>query len=149
MSISSAAAARYLCTISDWTIPNLDLQKRLYLANMLHLGRHGAPLVDEAFEATLFGPLLPRLFARLSMFATLPVGNVLSDEPLLPDGTEKTILDEVRAQAGSASGAALVAMTQSEDGAWARHFATGGDPARGAAIPDADIIAEYRLRITP
>jgi len=37
----------------------------------------------------------------------------------------------------------LVAMTHSENGAWAKHYVPG---VRSKVIPDADIIAEYSAR---
>jgi uncharacterized phage-associated protein len=41
MSIPAYSAARYICARGDWRVTNLALQKILYLAHMVHLGRTG------------------------------------------------------------------------------------------------------------
>ena len=49
MSVSALSAAKTFCELRDWKISNLELQKLLYIAQMLHLGRYGTPLISERF----------------------------------------------------------------------------------------------------
>ena len=56
MSIPAYSAARYICARGDWRVTNLALQKILYLAHMVHLGRTGRALIDGEFEAWDYGP---------------------------------------------------------------------------------------------
>ena len=52
MSVSPESAAYRLCEKAGWSLTQLSVQKGLYLAHMLHLGRtNGAPLLNEEFQA--------------------------------------------------------------------------------------------------
>ena len=52
MAISVKAAANYICDKSGWKITQLSLQKILYMAHMVHMGRtNGERLIDESFES--------------------------------------------------------------------------------------------------
>ncbi|WP_410207286.1 Panacea domain-containing protein [Bradyrhizobium japonicum] len=59
MSIASSSAARHICARGNWGVTNLALQKILYMAQMVHLGRTGQRLVDAEFQAWDYGPVEP------------------------------------------------------------------------------------------
>lgn len=63
MTITPFEAAKKICELSNWTLCNLKLQKLLYLCQLVHLGRHSIPLMDEIFEAWDYGPVLPGFVA--------------------------------------------------------------------------------------
>jgi hypothetical protein len=68
MSESSSTAARYACKMSGWSLTNLKLQKILYIARMVFVGRtKDQLLIDEAFKAWDFGPVLPSLYHRVRL----------------------------------------------------------------------------------
>jgi hypothetical protein len=68
MSESSSTAARYACRMSGWSLTNLKLQKILYIARMVFVGRtKDQLLIDEAFKAWDFGPVLPSLYHRVRL----------------------------------------------------------------------------------
>ena len=75
MAVSSITAGRYACKMSGWTITNLKLQKILYIAHMVYVGRtDGTVLIDEMFEAWDFGPVLPNLYHRVKILVTARSG---------------------------------------------------------------------------
>ncbi|SUW69031.1 Panacea domain-containing protein [Bordetella avium] len=98
MSVTALEAAKYACRASDWTLTNLQLQKILYIAHMIHLGRTGRPLIhDEMFEAWDYGPVLPSVYRRASSFGADTVKDVFHSvqdlEPFL-DSEEMDTLNE-------------------------------------------------------
>ena len=145
MAISSLSAAKMICVRSGWQVSNLELQKILYLAHMFHLGcNDGERLVDANFEAWDYGPVEPRLYARVRMFGSDPIEDVFfgHDEP--EEGTpEYESLDHAcKALLGRSSGE-LVSLTHWKDGAWAQVYQPG---IRHIPISDKLILDEFKAR---
>jgi len=138
-------AARKLCERSGWSISNLELQKLLYIAHMLHLGRHKAPLVSGHFEAWDYGPVHPKLYHHVKVFGSSPVKDVFHAFPSEIDDSAANDLDETVDRLAGAPPGTLVAITHREGGAWEKHYVPG---MRNIAIPDADILQEYMDRIS-
>lgn len=144
MAISAATGAKRFCELSDWSMSNLELQKRLYLAHMTYMGRTSEPLVRESFEAWDLGPVVPNLYHRAKAFGSGPVGNVFHHVPSdLTPGEEEVISGIFRATRHLTPGQ-LVAITHWERGAWANNYTPG---ARHNVIPNSDIVNEYRARM--
>ena len=68
MAIDTFQAAKYLAKKSGWKYTNLELQKLLYIAHMIHLGKTGEPLFEDAFEAWNYGPVIPGLYYFLKSY---------------------------------------------------------------------------------
>jgi uncharacterized phage-associated protein len=145
MAISSMTAARYACKMSAWSLTNLKLQKILYLAHMVFVGRtDGRLLIDEPFEAWDFGPVLPRLYHRVKIFGNEPIRDVFYDAEY-PEGTEEAnLLTEACGHLASKSPGELIAMTHWEGGAWSKHYKRG---VHGIVIPTEDILEEFKKRM--
>lgn len=143
MTISVMSAARYLCDACDWKISNLELQKMLYIAQMLHLGATGKRLCDTTFEAWDYGPVSRELYGKVKAFGSNPIRDVFLGAPSVSDSLERDTLDAVARHFRSMSSAKLVAMTHWEKGAWYKNYQPG---AKGIVIPDDDIIDEHRAR---
>ena len=144
MPVSAISAAKRLCSQSHWTLTNLKLQKLLYIANMAHLGEHGRPLIDGSFEAWDYGPVVPEVYRHVKAFGSDPIGNIFRLVPDLPEGSERTALDDTLLSLGSETAGKLVAITHWENGAWASHYVPGR---RGIRIPTADIATEFNRRM--
>jgi uncharacterized phage-associated protein len=145
MAVSALSAARTLCELRKWNVSNLELQKILYLAHMFYLGRNGAPLLNEDFEAWDYGPVIPELYHRAKAFGSGPVRNVFHWVPPVPPGTtEYEVLREAVEATRAMRAGQLVAITHWDRGAWAQVYRPG---LRGVKIPNHAIAGEYRDRV--
>ena len=142
MSVSAMVAAKYLASKSGWTLSNLEIQKILYIAQMFHLGRHGAPLIDEPFEAWDYGPVQPKLYHELKMFGRKPVQNIFHGVRDVPTGSDELkTLEEAYESLHKAGPARLIHATHRPGGAWERNYEPGR---RNRLIPPEDLVAEFQ-----
>lgn len=146
MSVSSLIAAKKVCQFRDWQASNLEIQKTLYIAHMVSLGRSEGqtPLVTENFQAWDYGPVLPNVYSKAKVFGDSPVQNIFQQYANLTAGDEANIIKETVAMLAGKSPGELVAITHWEKGAWAAYYRPG---ARGITIPNSKILEEYRRRV--
>ena len=141
MTITVFQAAKTICNMSEWSISNLKLQKLLYLANMVYLGRNNEPLVDELFEAWDYGPVLNSLYHQVKIFGDQPIRNIFgSISDVGNDSKEAKLLQEAWNNLSSLSASKLVTFTHKPNGAWSKIY-NGG--ARGCPISNEYILEEY------
>jgi uncharacterized phage-associated protein len=147
MALHPLAAARRVCDARKWLATNLEVNKVLYLAHMLALGRSAGerPLVAEHFQAWDYGPVLPSVYHHAKMFGSKPVKDIFWGVSSAT-GEDAAVLDEAIEATKDLTPGRLVAITHWDQGAWAAHYRPG---ARGIVIPDAAILAEYRKRVAP
>ena len=143
MSVASHSAARFICARGNWSVTNLSLQKILYLAHMVHLGRTGQRLVNNDFEAWDYGPVEPDLYRAVRMFGSKPIQDIFYFSSPIAQGIEEATLVETCDALIPKKPGELVAITHWQNGAWAKNYVAGS---RGIVIPDQDIIAEYNAR---
>lgn len=144
MAISVFSAAKHLCELTGWSISNLELQKLLYIAHMVRLGRANEPLINGHFEAWNYGPVQPSLYHRAKFFGSSPVGNVFHSIGQVAPGADHAALKEIAEQLSSAAPGKLVSITHWDRGAWAKHYHPNF---RGVVIPNEDIRQEYLDRV--
>lgn len=141
----------------------LDVLRAAYLAQIVHIGRHGAFIFPDDFKASAMGPMNVRaLEAAKTAIRRQRRGLPYEAGPI--SATAAACIDQVCRELRHAAPARLVAAVQSEQGAWARHFAPDpffakpiSDPERrktsrrdvydGAVIPKDSLRDEYALRI--
>lgn len=140
MTINAFEAAKKICHLSDWTITNLKLQKILYLAHMVHLGRTGKPLISESFEAWDYGPVLPPLYHHLKIFGSSAVKDRFYYIDVLQSADEGKLLEETWEALGNKDGWELVSIAHRPKGAWAKNYSPGANK----IISNADILEEYK-----
>ncbi len=144
MPVSVFAAAKYIGILSDWSKTNLELQKIIYIAHMLHLGKYKSPLVQGRFQAWNLGPVHPVLYHKAKIFGDNPVENIFRGVPDLDDRQPETrTLNSTFNLVSEFSGSRLVAITHWEHGAWASNYKPS---TFGVEIPNDDIINEYERR---
>ncbi|WP_075216033.1 Panacea domain-containing protein [Mongoliimonas terrestris] len=144
MPVSSIDAAARICERGNWQVTNLALQKILYLAHMVYMGRYaGQRLVDAQFEAWDYGPVEPKLYHHVRAFGHKPIGDFFFSAKSLNGTAEGAVLDEACKNFLTKRPAELVAITHQPNTAWAKNYVPG---VRGIVIPDRDIYDEYRLR---
>lgn len=144
MTIGALDAAKRVCERGSWQVTNLALQKILYMAQMVHLGRTNERLLAGTFEAWDYGPVLPVVYQRVKLFGDKPIQDVFFSARPISDAGRSAVLEEACQHLLSKRPGELVAMTHWTHGAWAKNYVAG---ARGIVIPDADIIDEYNARV--
>ena len=145
MTIATPIAAKKICALGDWRVTNLKLQKILYLAHMVYMGRNnGEPLIDELFEAWDYGPVLPSLYQRVKIFSNQPISDIFSEVELIEGTREAMVIEEACRHYLHKRAADLVTITHRDNGAWARNY---DPPYCSNQIPNADILNEYRSAV--
>lgn len=142
MAVRVLDAAHHLCKKSVWMLTQIELQKLLYLAHMIHLGNYSKPLVRGDFEAREFGPVHPVLYREVRIYGSGAITRIGFNRLPLQPGTEKITLDAVYSELKSVSASKLIRITHWKRGAWAKNY-TG---ARGVVIPGEDILEEFGRR---
>jgi len=140
MAISSLEAAYELCSLSNWTLTNLKLQKLLYVCHLYYLGEKDEPLIEEAFEAWTYGPVVRSLYFQLKVFRDRPIQNVFYEIPSECDKEEIEFITNKYPELASKSAWDLVVMTHLKGGAWEQFFDENG---KYKKIPNAYIKQEY------
>ena len=141
--ITVKQAAKEFCELSNWTLTNLKLQKMLYIAHRVHLGRYEQPLINEEFEAWDYGPVLPSLYHDAKMFGNKPIKNIFFNVENANEGQELSLLKETYENLKTKSAASLVEQTHDTISAWSEFYTPGR---RGIIIPDCSIQNEYHER---
>jgi uncharacterized phage-associated protein len=144
VALLTSVAAKTAGEARGWTLSNLELQKLLYIAHMIHLGREQAPLVNETFEAWDYGPVLPSLYRQAKMFGKHPVKDIFYAEVAPVSSPEGKTIRDVAEFLASKPAAELIAITHWSKGAWAKHYQKG---VRNIRIPNPDILQEYQDRM--
>ena len=145
MSVSVLSAAKYIGELSDWSKTNLELQKILYIAHMIHLGEKDVPLIKESFEAWVFGPVVPELYHRAKVFGSEPVQNIFKDAPSLEkESPEAKTLSSIYVWARDFSASKLFAIAHWSEGAWMKRYSRATP---NKVIQDEDILNEFNKRV--
>jgi uncharacterized phage-associated protein len=140
MTISSKAAARKICELSDWKVTNLQLNKILYLAHMGYMWEHKEPLIDQCFEAWDYGPVVPAIYHEAKKYGAKPIKMGFYTNQDISGSPEENELTQACIALLPQSPARLVSFTHREEGAWAKHYRPGQ---KGVVIPNKDIVQEY------
>lgn len=145
MAISSISAGKTLCELSGWSVSNLRLQKILYFAHMFHLGIEGEPLINEAFEAWDYGPVVPSLYHRVKMFGSRPIakGAFFWDVGADVGSSEYRLLKQTYEATKERTAGEMVSITHWEKGAWYEAYKPG---VPHISISDELILKEHRAR---
>ncbi|MCY4211141.1 MAG: DUF4065 domain-containing protein [Gammaproteobacteria bacterium] len=144
MAIHIFQAAKYAGAYTDWSKSNLELQKIIYIAHMLHIGRSDGPLVDGLFQAWHLGPVHPDLYHRAKVFGADPVRNIFRTFDVDESASEIVSLSDTLKTVSDYSGSKLVAITHWEQGAWYKNYIPGE---KHTIIPNSDIREEYENRV--
>ena len=140
------SVCRYICERGDWKVTNLQLQKLLYLAQMVYMGRSGGQrLADAHFEAWDYGPVEPTVHRKVRMFGASPIPDVFYDaRGFRKDDERRLVLEEVCKDLLARCPGELVEITHWQEGAWAKFYEPG---IRGIRIPDTVIAEECNRRV--
>lgn len=139
------SVARYICEKGGWKVSNLQLQKLMYLAQMIHMGRNnGKPLFDGNFQAWDYGPVEPSLYHRAKSYGSRALPDIFHDAlGFKSEDPRRAVLDDVCERFLKFTPGELVDITHSESGAWATFYVP---QAKGISIPNDAILREYHAR---
>lgn len=138
------AVAQKLCEARDWNISNLELQKMLYIAQVLHLGIFGKHLFRGNFEAWDYGPVIPDVYHKFKIF-----GNKSIQKWAFPEikeecsAEENSFISAVAKLLSELKPFQLVGLTHRKDTAWEKVYVPG---AKDIYISEDDMKQEY-LRV--
>ena len=147
MSVHSFVAAERVCQLRESGVSNLPLNKILYFAQMVRLGRTDGlkPLVSESFQAWDYGPVLPSIYRRARIYGSEVIpASAFSSHLAALSTVEDALIVEVTESLRDLTPGQLVALTHQDDGAWASHYVPGE---KGIVIPNQDIFQEYFRRV--
>ena len=138
-----AMASRFMRALPVLSHPHaknrLTLLRLVYLAECLHVRRHGGTISDDPIEATNYGPLHPRLMAELRKgFQPEEMDEHLSENAI-------ACIDDIIRDKGGLGHPQLGALVHM--GAWKKRYdasRSGTDTERGARITTADMLAQIR-----
>lgn len=134
------------------TLTQMQLQKLVYLAHGWTLAATHQSLVDDAFEAWDYGPVVRRLYNATNMYGARPIPALIrwgQDTPFRSDddgeantvltAEESAIIDHVWRTYGQFEAFRLSAITHEPNSPWTHAFREG----RNAQISDDDIRAYF------
>lgn len=143
--MSVFAAAGTLGELSQWSLTQLEYQKILYVAHMLHLGRTGERLFEERFEAWDYGPVVRELYQATKAYGAMPIPS-FTDERFRDDYDEYQTLVDAYTMTKHLSAGQLVSYVHRPGGAWEQHYVPGG---RQRFILDETVISEFASFMAP
>lgn len=62
-------------------VTQMKLQKLVYFAQGVHLAKYGKPLLNENFQAWLYGPVIPEIYQDFKFYGSRPITNTKSYTP--------------------------------------------------------------------
>ena len=142
--VSIFTAAHYLCKKSKWTLSNFKVQKLLYFAQMVSLGRDGRAIFKDDFEAWALGPVNRDLYHEAKKYGANYIKSLpkKDGEKLLSE--DKSMLDDAVKYLSDLSVNDLLLKGHWSEGAWAKTYPGGG---RNKIISKESMIEEYLNRI--
>lgn len=144
--MSVLAAAQTLGAEAGWSLTNLHMQKVLYVAQMLHMGRTGRPLFNDRFEAWEYGPVVPALYRHAKVFKNKPVTSLSAGEAFHRDSAEAQTICDAYTMTKHMTPGQLVSYLHQPGGAWDQAFRPGE---LGCTIPQAAILADWERYMRP
>lgn len=143
--MSVTSAAKTLGDLKGWKMTNMEMQKLLYVAQIIHLGREGRPLFEEQFEAWPLGPVLKSLYHLVKGSGSgrvHPVGGT----PFKETSSEFAAIQEAVNLSQGMSGRNLVNFAHRHGSAWKRSYVP---QKRNIKITNQALLDEYRRDFMP
>ena len=135
-------ACKSLCHFSGWSISNLKVHKLLFLSHVFYADKYGGKLIDDSFEAWVYGPVLPSLYHKLKRFGSRNISDIFWLNSVTEDEKQKDVLEAFATISQNFSPSELIGITHKPGGAWDRLWQPG---VKGTVIPDKYIEDEYAI----
>ena len=143
--IGCVQAGRELCRLSAETLTQLKMQKILYYAHMIHLGKRTAPLIRNTFLAWKHGPVALGLYEHVKEYGAeeIPLDafkEIIDLGKMENYEAEAESLQETYGKLKDFSASRLVNASHNRNGAWHKTLRMGK-----VEIPDDFIEEEYSV----
>lgn len=120
--------AKIICEKSEWTVTNLQLQKILYIAQVLYLGFNEKPLFSAKFEAWDYGPVAPVVYREFKMFGNKPIEKWAFPQTENKCGEDKKeFISGIAERALQLRTSQLVGLTHREHTGWQKRYGCADD----------------------
>ena len=135
------AVAKKLCEAREWNVSNLELQKMLYIAQVLHLGIFDHHLFRGTFEAWDYGPVFPDVYHKFKIFGNKPIQKWAFPE-IKEECSEEEVrfINEVSKLLSELRPFQLVSLTHRKGSAWENVYIPG---AKNIYISEDSMKQEY------
>lgn len=113
--------ARYVvskCYRDGKPVSNLQLQKMLYFLQILFLEAFEAPLFEEEFEAWPYGPVMPSVYRKYSIFGGSPIEMAFSGAEFSIRRDHRSFLDAAIEVLREKSPWDLVRISHADNSPW-------------------------------
>lgn len=142
--LSADDVAQYIvlkCINEGHPISNLQLQKILYFCQCEYLKKTGDPLFDDSFVAWQYGPVIPDVYRKYSLWGGNHIDWIKqSISPLHIDSEILAIINPIIEKKRDVPPWDLVSQTHTPDSPWYKTYKNGlGD---GSTIP-IELIMEH------
>ncbi|OQP65355.1 hypothetical protein A3860_16950 [Niastella vici] len=135
-------------------VTQMKLQKLVYFAQGVHLAKYHQPLINETFQAWMYGPVIPEIYQDFKLYGSRPITNTADFTPSAtykpPFRLDDEALDTINyswAVLKDFSAMSLSKWTHRADGPWSKVY----DPdAKSTPIHNTDIKQYFeKLLIKP
>jgi len=141
--VAALDAAKTVGHHLNWEISNIRMNKILYMAHMLYMGKYEIRLIDADFEAWKYGPVIPEVYRRLKRFGKENIApGALSDRNFVENGAQAEYLKDSAEMFATIPWRDLVEMTHLKRSAWAKVYVANGE--KRPVLRDEDIVTEYK-----
>lgn len=146
MTISCIQAGKELCDLSKESLTQLKMQKILYYAHMIHLGKRSVPLIKNTFLAWRHGPVALGLYEHVRDWGADEIRlhafrDIVDLKEMEGDfGAEAQSLKEAYKKLKGFTAGQLVDASHSRNGAWSKTLRMGK-----VEIPDDFVKDEYSV----
>lgn len=122
----AVAVAKYMldrAASNGLQLTPMQLLKLVYIAHGWMLGKHGRPLFNEHVQAWQYGPVVPSVYRSVKKFGSSPIAEVAGAPDVDFDADERSTMDLVTKNYGSANGIALSTATHQVGTPWHQTWA--------------------------
>ena len=144
MTVSIMRVARTIGNLGRWSLSSFELQKIAFIAEVVYLGRTNKPLINEDWQAWMYGPVQPKLYHQAKIFGRDPVPDIFVVDLLDINSDEGRAIKDTYDMMKVFTLEQMLDMTCQLGGAWERNY---DSEMRGKLIPKSDIRAEYATLI--
>jgi len=111
-------------------VTQMKLQKLVYFAQGAHLAKYSTPLINETFQAWLYGPVIPEIYQDFKFYGSSPITNTnsyypsgkVNNAPFILDADALDTINYTWGVLKDFSAMSLSNWTHQSDGPWSKVY---------------------------